>query len=296
VTTVAIDGRSVSLTSLDRVLWPETGFTKGDLVEYYRRVAPVLLPHLAGRPLTLGRFPAGVDRAGFATTECRTRPDWMVVRRLALSSGRMRTYCVVDDLASLLWIANLGTVELHPFLACDDAAEEPSAVVFDLDPGPPAGVVECSRAALRLRDELVGLGLVACVKTSGSAGLHVFVPLNTPVSYAQTKAFARAVAERLTQAFPDELTSASAKGARSGRVLVDWLQNEPRRSTIAPYSLRAMPWPSVSTPVAWEEVERTASEEQAELLLFDATVVLGRIESLGDLFAENVTLEQRLPG
>lgn len=262
----------VELSNLDRVLWPEAGFTKGQLVDYYRRVAPVLLPHIAGRALTLGRFPHGVHRHGFAQTECRGRPDWLATAPVRLRSGQVRRYCVVNDMESLLWVANQGTVELHTF---PSAGDEATAVIFDLDPAPGTGMAECCRVALRLRTALAQLDLAAFPKTSGYFGLHVYVPLGAPHDYERTRAFARDLAGQL--------------GA--GGVTIDWRQNHPRRTTVAPYSLRAADIPTVSAPLTWEEVE--AADPQR--LVIVAGEVPDRIERFGDLWRPVLELEQSLP-
>jgi bifunctional non-homologous end joining protein LigD len=278
----------VALTSLDRVLWPQAGFTKGDMVAYYDAVAPALLEHIAGRALTLGRFPGGVDAPGFAQTECRGRPDWMRTRAIALRDGRVREYCVVDDARALRWVANQSAIELHPFLA-RERHDEPTHVVFDLDPGPGTGLADCCRIALRLRDLLAGLGLAAVAKSSGSAGLHVLVPLNRPHDYGQTKRFARAVAERLAAEDSERVTARTRRADRRGRVFVDWLGNDPSRSTIAAWSLRATDLPTVSMPLRWEEVER------GEGLVVLAGDALRRLDAGGDPHAAALGLEQRLP-
>ena len=270
-----LGGRTVELTTLDRVLWPSANFTKRDLVDYYLGVAPVLLPHLAGRPLTLGRFPQGVEGRGFAQTECRGAPDWLRTEPIGLRNGEIRNYCIVEDEAGLAWLANRSAIELHTF----PGLERPDAVVFDLDPGEPADVVDCAEVALLLRERL---GAGAVVKTSGSVGLHVFAP--TAATYEEARAFARDVAQELEGARPGLVVSTTGRAARAGKVLVDWMQNAPMRSTVAPYSLRAAPWPTASTPVSWEEVERCAVERRPELLTFLAGDVLERVERLGDLF------------
>ena len=276
MTALDLAGRRVELTTPERVLWPAARFTKRDLLDYYLRIAPVLLPHLRDRPLTLGRFPAGVEERGFAETECRGAPGWLRTEPIRLRNGEVRNYCVVEDQAGLAWLASRSVIELHPFLG----GERPQAVAFDLDPGVPAGLVECAEVALLLRDRL---GQRAVVKTSGSVGLHVFVP--TTATYEETRAFARDVAEELTSARPDLAVSTTDRAAREGKVLVDWMQNARMRSTVAPYSLRAAPWPTVSTPVSWEEVERCAAERRPELLTFLPWDVLDRVGRLGDLFA-----------
>ena len=261
--------RAVELTSLDRVLFPAARFTKGDLVDYYRRVAPVLLPHLADRPLTLGRFPAGIDGRGFATTECRGRPEWMRTAEVRLRSGEIRNHCVVDDLPSLLWVANLGTVELHAF---------PTGLVVDLDPGPGAGLVHCARVALRLRDVLAAERLQAFAKTTGSLGVHVHAPLELE----RAAGIARSLAKQLAREDPDAVTESRDPAARSGRVLVDWLQSNPRVLTIVPYSLRATDHPRVAAPVTWDELEAAVADEQSEALQFSPREVIDRSERLGD--------------
>jgi bifunctional non-homologous end joining protein LigD len=271
-----LSGRRVELTTPDRMLWPAAGFTKRDLLDYYLRIAPVLLPQLADRPLTLGRFPQGVEGRGFAETECRGAPEWLRREPIHLRNGEIRNYCVIEDEAGLAWLANRSAIELHPFLGL----ERPRAVVFDLDPGEPADVVDCACVALLLRKVL---GEDAVVKTSGSVGLHVFVP--TRSTFGETRARARAVAEDLAAAHPELVVATTDRSARTGRVLVDWMQNARMRSTVAPYSLRAAPWPTVSTPVSWDEIERAAAERRPELLTFLADDVLRRVDRLGDLFA-----------
>jgi bifunctional non-homologous end joining protein LigD len=257
------------ITNPDRELWP--GRTKRWLVEYYAAVAPVLVPHLAGRPLTMARFPEGIGARGFLQNECRGAPEFVTTITLELQGGRRRTYCVVDGERSLLWVANQSAVELHPYLG-----EPPTAIAFDLDPQPPRGLDDARRVALRLRDELPE----AVVKTSGATGLHVFVANREGLGCDATRAAARALAERLEAEAPDEVSASTRPAARVGRVFVDWLQNHPRRSTIAPYSLRALrDAPGVSAPVTWDEVERGAP------LRFTPEQVLARIERRGDLFA-----------
>jgi bifunctional non-homologous end joining protein LigD len=267
---------AVALTTPERVLWPGAGFTKRDLLDHYLAVAPVLLPHLRDRPLTLGRFPTGVEGRGFAETEPRGVPEWLRTEPIRLRNGEIRNYCVVDDEAGLAWLANRSVIELHPFLGLD----RPGAVVFDLDPGEPADVVDCADVALLLRERL---GDAAVVKTSGSVGLHVFLPSSG--TYDETRAFARSVAEELAAAQPRRVVSTTARSARVGKVLVDWMQNARMRSTVAPYSLRAAPWPTVSMPVSWDEVARCAAERRPELLTFLAWDVPERLQRFGDLFA-----------
>ena len=283
------------LTSLHRVLWPIAGFTKGDMVDYYDGVADALLPHIAGRALTLGRFPRGVDAPGFAQTECRGRPAWMATRAIQLRDGRVREYCVVEDRRSLRWVANQSAIELHPFLARGDRHDEPTHVVLDLDPGPGAGVLDCCRVALRARALLdAEHALQSFVKTSGSVGLHVIVPLNAQHRYADTKPFAREVAARLAAEDPARVTDRARRPDRAGRVLVDWLGNDASRSTVAAYSLRATDLPTVSTPITWEEVERALADSNAEPLRFTAPHVVRRLNANGDPLAPALTMRQRL--
>jgi bifunctional non-homologous end joining protein LigD len=282
VTRVELDGREVALTNLEKVLWPETGFTKGQMIEYYVAVAPVLLPHLEGRPLTLRRFPDGIGGPSWHQNECQGEPDWFPVYETRGREGRRLRFCMVDGLAALVWLANQAAVELHPFLWRVEAPREPTQLVFDLDPGPPAGLVEAARVALALRPLLEELGLEPQAKTSGSLGLHVHAPLPEPTD---TKRLARGLAEVLAAREPELVVGEVRRAARAGRVYVDWLQNDPTRQTVAPYSLRGLPWPTVATPVRWEEVEQAAEEGRPELLFFTPADVLERVERDGDLFA-----------
>jgi bifunctional non-homologous end joining protein LigD len=282
VTRVEVGGRELALTNLEKVLWPETGFTKGQMIEYYVTVAPVLLPHLEARPLTLRRFPDGIGGISWHQNECQGEPDWLPVHETRGRQGRRLRFCMVDGLASLVWLANQAAVELHPFLWRVEAPREPTQVVLDLDPGPPAGLVEAARVALALRPLLEELGLEPHAKTSGSLGLHVHAPLREP---ADTKRLARGLAERVAAREPELVVGEVRRSARAGKVYVDWLQNDPSRQTVAPYSLRGLPWPTVATPMRWEEVERAVEEGRPELLFFTPADVLERIERDGDLFA-----------
>jgi bifunctional non-homologous end joining protein LigD len=296
VTSIDVDGRRVRVTNPDRVLWPRTGTRKRDLIDYYLTVAPALLPHITGRGLTLGRWPTGVEGKGWLQAECRGRPDWMAGERShSQRTGGIFDYCVVDNRAGLVWLASLGTVELHPFISTVERRASPSFVVFDLDPGPPATVVDCARVALDLRERLAERSLVGYPKTSGMLGLHVFVPLADGHTFADTKAFARSIAAELAAADPVVTDRMSRRASRAGRILVDWLQNDPTRSTVAAYSPRAAPIPLVSTPVTWEEVERTARTADRRSLMFDMAAALGRVSRLGDLFAPTLSSRQRLP-
>jgi bifunctional non-homologous end joining protein LigD len=283
VTRVEIEGRDLVLTNLEKVLWPEAGFTKGQLIEYYVNVAPTLLPHLVGRPLTIRRFPDGVGGPSWHQNECQRQPAWFPVHETRGRDGRVLRFCMVDGLAALTWLANQAAIELHPFTWRVDAPRVPTQLVFDLDPGAPADVVTAARVALGLRSLLEELGLSAFVKTSGSLGLHVHVPLAQPLP--SPKEFALEVARALAAARPDEVVAEMRKTARRGKVYVDWLQNDPTRQTVAPYSLRGVPWPTVATPLQWHEVERAAATGRAELLAFTAADIPARLERHGDLFA-----------
>jgi bifunctional non-homologous end joining protein LigD len=288
---IEVDGREIRVTHPDRVLWPRTATTKLDLIEYDLAIAPVLLPHLAGRGLTLGRWPEGVDATGWLQAECRGRPAWMAFERSrSARTGGEFDYCVVDDRAGLAWIANLGTIELHPFIAPVDRRGEPSFVVFDLDPMPPATILDAVRVARALHERLDALGLPAYPKTSGVRGLHVFVPIAAGHTFAETKAFARSVAAAVAADDPGVTDRMTRRASRPGLVLVDWLQNDPSRSTVAAYSPRATAIPLVSTPVTWAEIERAAATRSGRALLFDMAAVLDRVREHGDLFA--ATLER----
>jgi bifunctional non-homologous end joining protein LigD len=276
---VEVDGRRLALTNLDKVLFPQGGFTKGELITYYAETAPVLLPHLAGKPVTTRRFPDGVDGVSWHQNECSGEPNWFPV------------FCLVDGPASLLWLVNRAAIEFHPFLWRVELPREPLSLVLDLDPGPPAGLLEAARVALRLRQLLEELGLAALVKTSGSLGLHLHVPLERP---SQTKELARGTAQALAERHPDEVVAEMAREKRAGKVYVDWLQNDPTRQTVAPYSLRGLAWPTVAAPLRWEEVEEAVAKGRPEQLTILAQDVAERLERHGDLFEPLLAAERRL--
>jgi bifunctional non-homologous end joining protein LigD len=294
---VDIDGRRLSLSNLDKVFYPETGFTKGQLIDYYTRVAPVLLGHLRGRALTLKRYPDGVTGPYFYEKQCpRHRPDWVAVAPVwSRHNSRTIEYCLADDLATLVWLANLADLELHTSLALVTDVTAPTVVAFDLDPGPPATIVECAEVALRLREAFEHLGLEAFPKTSGSKGMQVYVPLNTPSTYSQTKPFAHGVAQVLERRHPELVVSDMKKTLRKGKVLVDWSQNDEHKTTVNVYSLRARERPTVSTPLRWEEVEDVLHSRDPEALAFTSDAVLARVAEHGDLFGPVIELEQELP-
>jgi bifunctional non-homologous end joining protein LigD len=291
-----VSGRELKLSNLGKVLYPEAGFTKRHLIDYYAAVAPVILPHLQGRPLTVVRWPDGVQGKSFFQKQSPAhRPDWVSTATIP-ASGKPIDYTLAEDLPTLVWLANLAAIELHVPLARADAIDRPAAVVFDLDPGAPAGVLECARVALSLQGMFEHLGLRTLVKTSGSKGLQVYIPLNDPaVTYEQTKPFARAVAELLEVEEPELVVSRMTKTRREGRVLIDWSQNDEKKTTVCAYSLRATERPTVSTPLEWEEVRQALEAGDAEHLRFEASEVLERVRAQGDLMAEALSLRQRLP-
>ena len=294
---VEVEGKELRLTNLDKVLYPKVGFTKGEMVDYYAKVAPAIVPHLSGRAVTLRRFPEGVDDldAAFFEKRCpKHRPKWVKTARVQAGphAGKI-DFCVCDSLPTLIWMAQLAAIELHPSLSPARAPTRPTVLAFDLDPGPPATVVECCRVAELLRGMFEGLGLECFAKTSGSKGMQVYLPVNSEATFAQTKAFSKAVAELLAREEPGLVVARQTKSARTGKVLVDWGQNDVNKTTINVYSLRAMARPTVSTAVTWDEVRAAKAPED---LTFEAADVLRRVDEHGDLFAPVLTLVQRLPG
>jgi bifunctional non-homologous end joining protein LigD len=295
---VQIDGRTLSLSNLDKPMYPEAGFAKGHVIDYYTRVAPVLLPHLRDRPLTLKRYPDGVEGPHFYEKQCPSHaPEW--VQTTTISSSRARdgkiNFCLANDLPTLVWLANLADLELHTSLATAQDYSRPTVLAFDLDPGPPATIVECSEVALELRTVFEHLDMQAFPKTSGSKGMQVYVPLNTATGYEQTRAFAKGLAELLERRRRDLVVSEMTKSLRKGKVFVDWSQNTQFKTTVCVYSLRALAQPTVSTPLLWEEVEAVTESRDPDDLVFTAPDVLERVGEHGDLFAGVVELEQRLP-
>jgi bifunctional non-homologous end joining protein LigD len=294
---VEIGDRRLSLSNLDKVLYPEVGFAKGQVIDYYTRIAPYVLPHLRDRPLTLKRYPNGVDAPYFYEKQCPShRPEWVQTAAVySRSNSRTIDFCICNDLPTLVWLANLADLELHTSLALYHDVKAPTLIAFDLDPGPPATVVECAEVALRLREAFDHLGLEAFPKTSGSKGMQVYVPLNTPVTYGDTKSFARALAQVLERRHPELVVSDMNKQRRRAKVFVDWSQNDEHKTTVNVYSLRARERPTVSTPLAWDEVEGVLDSRDPEALAFTSDGVLRRVEEHGDLFAPVVELEQELP-
>jgi bifunctional non-homologous end joining protein LigD len=290
---VEVEGRRLSLSNLDKPMYPSVGFTKGQLIDYYTRVAPALLPHLRDRPLTLKRYPNGVDGQHFYEKRCPSHaPEWV---RAEEASGI--NFCVCDDLSTLVWLANLADLELHPSLSLVDDILRPTVMAFDLDPGPPAGLTECCEVALILREALGHVGLECFAKTSGSKGIQVYAPLNVDeVDYdGGTKPLSKALARHLEGEHPKLIVSSQKKELRRGKVLIDWSQNDEHKTTVCVYSLRAKERPTVSTPLRWEEVDRALAEEDPDLLVFESGEVLERVDEQGDLFAPVAELPQELP-
>ena len=287
---------TVKFSNLDKVLYPQAGFTKGQIIEYYTAMAPLILPHLQGRPLTLKRYPNGVDQPFFYEKRCPSyKPSWMLTAHMPSERLGFIDYCMIDSADGLAWIANLASLELHTLLSRSDDPERPTMMVFDLDPGPPADMLDCLQLAVKIRDLFAHLKLRIFPKTSGGKGLHIYVPLNTPVTFDQTKSFAKSIALLLERDAPEKVISSMSRAARAGKVFVDWSQNDSHKTTVCPYSLRARSEPTVSTPIAWDEVESVLKNKRIERLVFRAPEVRKRVDKLGDLFSPVLTLKQRLP-
>jgi bifunctional non-homologous end joining protein LigD len=289
---VAVGGRTLSLSNLAKVLYPATGFTKGQVLDYYARIAAVMVPHLSGRPITLKRYPDGVEGPNFFEKNCPShRPDWVPTHPVTIEGGRKTVhFCLLQEPAALVWTANLAAIELHPGLALVEDLSRPTVMVFDLDPGPPAGLTACVEVALLLRDALSSLGLQSFLKTSGSKGMQVYVPLNTSTEFERTRAFSLALAQVLERQRPDLVVTNMSKEVRPAKVFIDWSQNSSFKTTVAVYSMRARTQPTVSTPLRWEEIEA-----DPESLRFESADVLARVAEHGDLFAPVLSLEQKLP-
>jgi len=292
-----VEDRKIQVSNLDKVLYPKVGFTKGHVIDYYIRIAPVLLPHLKDRPLTMKRYPDGVDGQFFYEKNCPShRPKWVKTAKVwSEGNNRMMEYCLAQDLPTLVWAANLADLELHTSLSRKNNIKRPTMMVFDLDPGAPADIVHCCRVGLWLRDLLGKMKLRSFAKTSGSKGLQVYVPLNTSVTYDQTKDLSRALARHLEGEHGDLVTSNMSKAVRKGKVFVDWSQNDEHKTTICVYSLRAREEPTVSTPVTWDEVAHCLKKKKTDLLKFRSDKVITRVEKMGDLFEPVEELKQKLP-
>jgi bifunctional non-homologous end joining protein LigD len=292
-----VEGKKLAVSNLNKVLYPKVRFTKGQVIDYYIRIAPVLLPHLRDRPLTMKRYPNGVDAEFFYEKNCPShRPKWVKTAKVwSEGNNRVMHYCLAQDLRTLVWAANLADLELHTSLAKKKDVARPTMMVFDLDPGAPADIVQCCRVGFWLRDLLGKMKLKAFAKTSGSKGLQVYVPLNTSTTFDQTKDLSRALAQHLEGEHGNLVTSNMSKALRKGKVFVDWSQNDEHKTTICVYSLRAKEEPTVSTPVTWEEVANCLKKKNANLLKFRSDKTLSRVEKMGDLFAPVEKLKQKLP-
>jgi bifunctional non-homologous end joining protein LigD len=290
----SINGKALTLTNLDKVLYPQAGFSKADVLNYYIGISPYILPHVAGRPLTMKRYPNGVEGSFFYEKSCPGhKPDWLTVTEAG--STKKVAYCTIEDQAGLVWVANLASLELHTMLSRHEDVSTPTMVAFDLDPGEGMDVLDCASAAVRLREILAGLGLQCYAKTSGGKGLHVLVPLNTPVSFEETKDFAHAVALMMQERYADAVTANMRKALRVGKIFIDWSQNDAHKTTVCAYSLRAQPRPTVSAPVSWEELAAAVGAKDPSMLYFEAAEVLARVRRDGDLMKPVVLSQQELP-
>lgn len=294
---VKVGRRTLAVSNLGKVLYPKVGFTKADVIDYYMRIAPAVLPHLKGRPLTLKRYPNGVERPFFYEKRCPShRPEWVKTAVVGTRKEKKTIrFCLVDKVDALVWVANLAGLELHPSLAKAEKIDRPTALAFDLDPGEGSTLLDCARVALWLRDSLSSLGLESFPKTSGSKGMQVYVPLNTPTTYDRTKPFAHALAQVLEGQHPDKIVSKMSKELRRKKVFIDWSQNDEHKTTVGVYSLRAKERPTVSTPLCWEEVETALKKKRPGALVFETGAVLKRVERLGDLFRPVLETRQKLP-
>jgi bifunctional non-homologous end joining protein LigD len=296
-TFVEMAGRRILLSNLEKDLYPSSGFTKARILDYYRGIAPFILPHLKDRAVTFKRYPEGVEKDSFFEKRCPShRPAWVRTAEVVHKDAEPMTFCLVNDLETLIWVANLASLELHVPLARAGSPETPDAMVFDLDPGDGAGILECGRVALILRDLLSSMGLASFVKTSGKKGLHVFVPLNrTETTFEDTKTFSKAVAEIMQKHYPELVTAKMAKNFRIAKVFINWSQNDASKTMICVYSLRARETPFVSFPLAWRELEDLAGQGGSEQLQVAPVEAVRRAESTGDLFHEVLAKEQKLP-
>jgi bifunctional non-homologous end joining protein LigD len=294
-TTLDVGGMPVEVSNLDKIFYPKTGFTKGEVIDYYVRVSPYLLPHLKNRPITLKRYPNGVEGFFFYEKSCPPHPKWVRTTNVARSDGSEIPYCLMNNLAALVWAVNLADLELHTFLHTAPRIDRPQFLAFDLDPGAPADILDCCRVALRLKAVFDKLGLKTFPKSSGSKGMQIYLPLNTAVTYEKTKAFAHTLAQLLEREDPKGVVSKMQKSLRKGKVLVDWSQNDDHKTTVSVYSLRAKERPTVSAPLTWEEVAAALKKKKSAALFFEADALLKRVGKLGDLFAPVLTLKHKLP-
>jgi bifunctional non-homologous end joining protein LigD len=294
---IEVDGRTLEVSNLEKVLYPKTGFTKGDLIRYYQDIGPYLLPHLKGRALTLKRYPDGVDKFFFYEKRCPPhRPEWVHTATVySHGRGENMDYCLADDLPTLVWAANLADIELHTSLALAKGLTRPTSMVYDLDPGEGANIVTCAQVALWIRDGLQELGLTSFIKTSGSKGLQLYVPLNTAVTFEKTKVFAHEFAQKIEAQHSDLVVTKMLKALRKNKVLIDWSQNDEHKTTVCVYSMRATPDPSVSTPLEWDEVGALLKSKDPQSVRFSPDEVVARARKRGDLFEPLLTLKQKLP-
>jgi bifunctional non-homologous end joining protein LigD len=292
-----VEGKKLAVSNLNKVLYPKVGFTKGQVIDYYIRIAPVLLPHLQDRPLTMKRYPNGVEGEFFYEKNCPShRPKWVKTAKVwSEGNKRMMNYCLANNLPTLVWAANLADLELHTSLARKRNVARPTVMVFDLDPGAPADIVQCCQVGLWLNELLSKMKLKSFAKTSGSKGLQVYVPLNTPATFDQTKDLSRALAQLLEREHADLVTSNMSRALRKRKVFVDWSQNDEHKTTICVYSLRAKEEATVSTPVTWNEVANCLKKKKADLLKFRSDHTLARVKKMGDLFEPVEKLKQKLP-
>jgi bifunctional non-homologous end joining protein LigD len=294
---LVVEGKKLAVSNLNKVLYPKAGFTKGQVIDYYIRIAPVLLPHLRDRPLTMKRYPNGVEAEFFYEKNCPAhRPRWVKTAKVwSEGNNRIMHYCLAQDLPTLVWAANLADLELHTSLAKKKDVARPTVMVFDLDPGAPADIVQCCQVGLWLRNLLSEMKLKSFAKTSGSKGLQVYVPLNTSATFDETKDLSRALAQHLEGQHPNLITSNMSKALRKGKIFVDWSQNDEHKTTVCVYSLRAKEEPTVSTPVTWDEIENCLKKKKADLLKFRCDRTLERVQKMGDLFHPVEEFKQKLP-
>jgi bifunctional non-homologous end joining protein LigD len=292
---IEIGGRKLRLTNLDKVLYRSPRFTKAQVIDYYARVSSAMLPHLKDRPITLKRYPDGAHTQPFYEKNCPShKPEWVPTAPMQTSRKEINL-CLVNEVAALVWIANLASLEVHTYLSRSKNLDRPDYLAFDLDPGPPAGLLASVRIAIRLRDLLADMGLESFAKVSGGKGVHVYAPINTAVTFDSTKSFAREVARTLERDDPGGVVSKMSKALRRGKVFVDWSQNDRHKTTVCVYSLRAREQPTVSAPVAWDELEASITRRGEKALTFSPEETLKRIERHGDLFAPVLMMKQKLP-
>ena len=293
---ITVGRKRVKISNTEKVFYADAGFMKGDMIDYYRSIGPALVPHLKNRAVTLKRYPDGAGGSFFYEKQCpKHRPDWVRTVTVPRKDGKPIAYCVGWDLATLVWMANLASIELHTSLAKASNVRRPTALVFDLDPGPPAGILECGEVALVIRKELKKAGLESWAKTSGSKGMQLYAPLNTAVTFDDTKRFALALAQHMQAEHPGEIVTTQAKVERAGKILIDWSQNDDHKTTVSVYSLRAKERPTVSTPLEWREISAACRSGDPAKLTFEAPGVLARVERKGDLFEPVLKTKQKLP-